>query len=108
MPAPVSSREMDAVSSSPESSSESSSARTRSLSAMSKTASTRALLFPLAMRSRSARSPSTRFTASTTIDLPAPVSPVSTFMPGAKSSVISSISARLCMLSWYSIACPPD
>ena len=43
---------------------------------------------------KAAGSPSTRFTASTTMDLPAPVSPVITFMPGSKSMVMSSISAR--------------
>ena len=104
LPALVSSREIDAVSSSPSSSISASRAFTFSLSAISNTASTRAFCLPFAISSRSARSPSTRLTASTTIDLPAPVSPVITFMPGAKSMLIASISARLEMLSCSSIA----
>src|SRR3990172_721639 len=55
------------------------------------------------MRSALARSPSARFSASTTIDLPAPVSPVNTFSPGANSTRRLSMMAKFLMFSSLSM-----
>src|SRR5437763_504585 len=52
---------------------------------------------PVRTRSAEARAPSSRPTASTRIDLPAPVSPVKTLNPGSNSTSTASITARLRM-----------
>ena len=65
----------------------------------SKSASTTARSWPARMRSRSARSPRARFIASMTMDLPAPVSPVSTLSPSVNSRFSASMSAMFWMLS---------
>src|ERR1700751_5195967 len=52
---------------------------------------------PVRTRSDDARAPRSRPTASTRIDLPAPVSPVSTLNPVSNSTSTASITARLRM-----------
>src|SRR5262249_16464640 len=63
----------------------------------SKIASTVACASPVRTRSADARAPSRRPTASTRIDLPAPVSPVKTLNPGSNSTSTASITPRLRM-----------
>src|SRR5262245_12078014 len=66
-------------------------------SAASKIASMVARGSPVRMRSAEARAPRSRPTASTRMDFPAPVSPVSTLNPGSNSTSTASITARLRM-----------
>src|SRR2546425_2788181 len=63
----------------------------------SKMASMVACASPVRTRSAEARAPRRRPTASTRMDLPAPVSPVSTLNPGSNSTSTASITARLRM-----------
>src|SRR5258705_3124919 len=63
----------------------------------SKMASIVASASPVRTRSADARAPSRSPTASTRIDLPAPVSPVRTLNPGSNSTSTASITARLRM-----------
>src|SRR5215216_6002574 len=63
----------------------------------SKMASIVAPSSPVRTRSADARPPRSRPTASTRIDLPAPVSPVSTLKPGSNSTSTASITARFRM-----------
>src|SRR5215471_5495649 len=70
----------------------------------SKRASTTAQSSPERIRSGWARAPMTSRIASTRIDLPAPVSPVRTFRPGANGTTTSSMTARLRMRSSLSMA----
>ncbi len=65
----------------------------------SKIASMRAASVPERTWSAEARAPSTSATASTTSDLPAPVSPVSTVKPGARASRTDSTTARFSTVS---------
>ena len=65
------------------------------LGARSKTASTYAPGAPRRTSSADVRAPSTALSASMTIDLPAPVSPVSAFMPAPNSIRMSRITAKL-------------
>ena len=60
---------------------------------------------PARMMSAVARAPPARVSASTMIDLPAPVSPVSTVRPGAKSSSTVSTMARSRIRRWVSMVC---
>ena len=53
---------------------------------------------PVRTRSADARPPSSSPTASTRMDLPAPVSPVKTFSPGSNSTSTASMTARRLML----------
>ena len=62
------------------------------------------LLGPARTRSGRARPPRTSDKASTTIDLPAPVSPVTTLKPGASSSTRRSMRTTLRTVSWASTA----
>ena len=71
--------------------------------ATSKSASTSASRAPLRTSSGRPRPPSTKESASTTIDFPAPVSPVSTLKPGRSSRTSRSMSAMLCTVSWRSM-----
>ena len=66
-------------------------------SGVSKMASTAAVSSPVRTRSAEARPPTSRPTAPTRMDLPAPVSPVRTFRPGSNSSSRRSMTARLRM-----------
>src|SRR5512134_3394305 len=70
----------------------------------SKSAVTSASVSPVRTATGSAFSPSARRIASTRIDLPAPVSPVTTFRPGAKGTRTSSKIARSRTESSISIA----
>src|SRR5512134_4205011 len=70
----------------------------------SRSAVTSASGSPVRTATGSAFSPSARRIASTRIDLPAPVSPVTTFSPGAKGTRTSSKMARLRTESSISIA----
>src|SRR5882724_3038750 len=72
----------------------------------SKTASTEAVSAPVRMRSGWARLPRTSRRASMTIDLPAPVSPVSTLRPGENVTRASSRTARFRMASSRSMVAP--
>src|SRR5688572_17305712 len=65
--------------------------------ASSKIASMAACVSPVRTRSDEARAPRRSPTASTSIDLPAPVSPVSTLKAGSNSTSTASITARLRM-----------
>src|SRR6185503_15603107 len=56
-----------------------------------------ACVSPVRTRSDEARSPRRRPTASTMMDLPAPVSPVRTLNPGSNSTSTASMTARLRM-----------
>ena len=67
---------------------------TRAPSGVSKMASTAARLLAGADEVGEARPPTSRPTAPTRMDLPAPVSPVSTFKPGSNSSSRRSMTAR--------------
>src|SRR5262245_41386049 len=60
----------------------------------SNTASMVALSAPVRMRSGWARAPMTRRMASTTMDFPAPVSPVTALRPGPRDTVTASMTAR--------------
>ena len=72
--------------------------------ATSKSASTSASSAPLRTSSGRARPPRTRDRASTSIDFPAPVSPVTTLNPGESSSTRRSIRTTFRTLSWASTA----
>ena len=72
----------------------------------SNTACTCAWDSPVRMRSADARPPMSRPTASTSIDLPAPVSPVRTFSPGSNSTWTASMTARCSMRRKRSISRP--
>src|SRR5205823_4435374 len=67
---------------------------TSSSPSLSKIASIDAASSPLRTRSPDARPPSNRPTASTKIDLPAPVSPVRTLKPGSNSTSAASMMAK--------------
>src|SRR5450432_426849 len=81
---------------------ETSFADTLDAGASSKSASTSASSAPLRTSSGRARAPSTSDSASTSIDLPAPVSPVTTLKPGESSSSSRSINTIFRTLSWAS------
>ena len=66
-------------------------------SGVSKMASMAAVSSPVRTRSAEARPPTSRPTAPTRMDLPAPVSPVRTLRPGSNSSSSRSMTARLRM-----------
>src|SRR5918993_1170330 len=70
---------------------------------MSSSADTAAVFSPLRTRPASARAPSARPSASSRIDLPAPVSPVSTPRPGSNSSSSLSTNTTSLMASCLSI-----
>ncbi len=69
-------------------------------------ASTDAFWQPARISPRSARPPSTRLILSTKIDLPAPVSPLSTCIPLSKVMCICSMSAMFCTVIDRSIQQP--
>ena len=81
----------------------SSSSRISGRSLTSNTPSTVARSAPVRMTSAFARSPSSRPSAPTMIDLPAPVSPDSTLKPRASGSVSDSMIAKFLMRSSVSI-----
>ena len=76
---------------------------TASSPSISNSASTDAFSAPVVIRSLLARSPSARFTASIMMDLPAPVSPVSTLSPLSKSISSRSIKATFFIDSLFNI-----
>ena len=82
--------------------------RARRSSGTSTIASTTASSAPVRGMSADARPPRKRFTASTMSDLPAPVSPVSTFMPGPSSISTSERIAKLVARRWRSIRVLPS
>ena len=70
------------------------------------TAETRALSAPVRISSRDVRSPRTALRASTMIDLPAPVSPLSTLKPGPNAMSADSMTAMFWIFSSESIGSP--
>src|SRR5699024_8686415 len=68
-------------------------------------ASTVALESPARIAPASARAPNNRFSAVTTIVLPAPVSPVTTLNPGSSSTVVSSMTPNELIDRYSSMRC---
>ena len=79
--------------------------RWRAVEVNSKAPSMTVLEAPGRTTSLEARSPSRRASASTSIDLPAPVSPVRTFKPGVRERVTSAMTARSRTRSSVSTTC---